>query len=298
MRIRYSRCVTIECAEMPDSFPLMPEHPIPFSFGVDLENLAKVLNRANPAKTRRSRTRLTKDLLYIFSFIASVDSDCLQAHDIQGEALCDDINCWYSESSSLLWEAAFESLSEKLYSVSLPSSFPFVIDEVIDFICTHECWYLEDHADCDYGNRDIRKIDFGSKLYRYSQINAQEEQQALKNSVYRNNLQHLGLLSIWQEFFQEYLSTGECSVINIAKQLSCKSGLFNYNYFQQCEYKASLFLEARVFGLSPASSWCPDNRATYLYPRSPFDSSYTCLILHNRWAFRRHLLEHAKFVAD
>ena len=50
-------CMTIECAAMTDSFTLMPEPPISFSFAVDVENLAKASKRANPVKTWLSRTR-------------------------------------------------------------------------------------------------------------------------------------------------------------------------------------------------------------------------------------------------
>lgn len=274
----------------------MPEHPIPFSFGVDIGDLAREMNRANPAKSRRSRTRLTHALLQIFSPIASVDEETLQAHDIQGEAYSSTIGCWYSGSTTPLWEEAVIFLAEKLNSVSMPSSFPFAVDDIIDFICTYECWYLEDHDICDCGYNSIRKIDFGSKLYRYCHINAQEEQQALNSPLYRENLKKLQLLLIWQEVLQKYQESGENSIVSIAKQISDKKGYIFASYRSRYEYYISLLLEARVFGLSPTSPWCSDNRAANLYPRSPFDDSYTRLILHNRWAFRQHLLERARFV--
>lgn len=283
-------------AHLTDSFPHMPEHAIPFRFGVDIGDLARKMNRVYQAKSRRSRTRLTQTLLQIFTPIASVDEGTLQAHDMQGEAYSSTIGGWYSGSTSPLWEATAVFLEEKLNSVSMPSSFFFSVDDIIDFICTYECWYLEDHDDCDYGYNRYRKTDFGSKLYRYCQINAQEEQQALKSPLYRENLKQLQLLLIWQEVLQKYQETGENSIASIAKQISDKKSFIYASYLCRYEYYISLLLEARVFGLCPASPWCPDNRAANLYSRSPFDDSYTRLILNNRWAFRQHLLERARFV--
>lgn len=287
-------CVYEESFEK--EFPNMPEHPIPYTFGVDIDLLSKFLNRDYIKKSRRSRTRIYNALAEYFSPIAAIDDKCKLARSILSEALIYEIDDWFSGYTTYLNSVSINVLRKYLKSISIPSNLPFDIEMILQTAFENECCYLEDVDECDLRYRHPSKVDFGSKLIRFCKFDAGEELKLLENKVFIENLEALGLLDRWRSVLVLFLETNERNIHVLVKKVDYGDAVFANRYFSSCKHSIEQFLEARVFGLNCESRWCGDCRASNLYPRSPFDDSYTRLILNNRWLFRHYLIEHAVFV--
>lgn len=274
----------------------MPEHPIPYTFGVDIGDLSKFLNRDYIKKSRRSRTRIYNALAEYFSSIAEIDEDCKQARSILNESSLSEIDDWFYGYTTNLNSEFINVLRKHLKSISIPSNLPFDIEMILQTAFENECCYIEDVDECDMRYSYPSKVDFGSKLIRFCKFDAVAELKLLENKVFTQNLEALGVLNCWKSVLELFLETNEKSIHVLVKKVDYGDALFSNRYFSSCKHSIEQFLEARVFGLNCESLWCKDCRASNLYPRSPFDDSYTRLILNNRWFFRHYLIEHAVFV--
>ena len=269
-------------------FPNMPEHVVPFTYGIDVCRLSQIIHD----KTGTDKGKIKAGLLALFAQFAEIQLESGDPIDIRGESYDACIQRWYGGNTHRLGVAVEESLHALFEAVSLSDMCSFDADDVINSIYAHDCWYLLGHDTVD-SRYAVPPLALGDALLPFCQINAEQEWRNLEKCQYRRNLSNEGLLSPWLELMSKMRDTRELSVRSLVGMLPRR---YYYDFWHSYEYFIPRVLEARIFGLNAESPWCSDCRAAYLAERSPFDALLTRYILHHRWGFRRYLLDNTVFV--
>jgi hypothetical protein len=266
----------------------MPEHVVPFTFGIDLHRLSQILHD----KSGVDEASIKADLLALFAPVVEIQPESGEPVNIRGESYDACIQRWYGGNTHRLGVAVEESLQCLLATIQPPVGCCFELGDVINAIYAHDCWYLQDHDMVD-SRYDMPALDLGDELMPFCRINAEQEWRKLEKQQYRCNLSNEGLLMPWLELMRKMRDTQELSVRSLVGMLPRR---YYYDFWHSYEYLIPRVLEARIFGLNAETPWCSDCRAAYLAARSPFGPALTHYILRHRWAFRRYLLDNTVFV--